>query len=244
MNLTILLATMLFLTSCGGGSSAPGESPHGEIPTTPVCRIGSTWDADSEICVEDQTIPPFVPEPQTIVETSLQPLTSEYSERSNNELDGTVLTSITLSEDFSDSVIGSCYIFDIGTSNETREIKLNKTYWDERTEDERRSLLFHELGHCVEDLGHTDGALNGDCTVQYDDDTVKVMDACTEPYYEYYIVADQDYWLFPYTGIGKHGYDFIYHRNWWHRVFYHQGFYYERVNKYNIEDMFDEFFDK
>ena len=243
MNLTILLATMLFLTSCGGGSSAPGESPHGEIPTTPVCKTRTRYDATTDTCIEDQSQPPFVPEPQTIVETSLQPLTSEYSERSSNELDGTVLTSITLSEDFSDSVIGSCYIFAKGTANETREIKLNKTYWDERTENERRSLLFHELGHCVEDLGHTDGALNGRCAVQYDDDTIKVMDACSEKYTDYFIVANYDDW----NGVekeGPYGSEYTWHwkMDWTFR--FSDGNMYELVNKYNIEDMFDEFFDK
>ena len=244
MNLTILLATMLFLTSCGGGSSAPGQSPHGEIPTTPVCRTGSKWDTDSETCLEDVTIPPFVPEPQTIVETSLQPLTSEYTERSNNELDGTVLTSIVLTNDFADNVIGSCYIFDKGTPNETRRIKLNKEYWDSQTDDNKRSLLFHELGHCVEDLGHTDGAGNGECAVQYYDDIIKVMDACAEKYTDYYIVANQDDWKPPYDKAGPYGSEYTWHwkMDWTFR--FSDGNMYELVNKYNIEDMFDEFFDK
>ena len=253
MNLVILLTTMLFLTSCGGGSP-PGESPHGTIPTVPVCKTGQKWDEGSESCLPmvqapaDEPAPVPEPEeqtvPQTNVEESLQPFTSEYSTRSGVSLDGSVLTHITLSDDFADNVIGSCWIFNKGTAEETREIKLNRIYWENQNEDDQRSLLFHELGHCVEDLGHTDGAGNGECNTQYEDDTVQIMDACKEPFDGNYIVVNQEDWQPPYTAAGGYSYWYVYHWNWWYRVFEHNGLYYERVNKYNLEDVFDRFFNK
>ena len=70
------------------------------------------------------------------------------------------------------------------------------------------------------------------------------MDACSEPHNGYYIVANRDDWVTPYFGSGGYGYWYVYHWDWWDRVFEYEGLYYDRVNKYNIEDMFDDFFNE
>lgn len=41
-------------------------------------------------------------------------------------------------------------------TNGYREININKIYWDSINELQREQLIYHELGHCVLDLGHVD----------------------------------------------------------------------------------------
>lgn len=47
---------------------------------------------------------------------------------------------------------GTCYIWSDGY----RQISINKNHWDSYSEEQREQLIFHELGHCVYNLGHND----------------------------------------------------------------------------------------
>lgn len=50
------------------------------------------------------------------------------------------------------NIVGECIVW----NDEWREIKIDQDYWDNGTkdDDERMSLIFHELGHCILDRGH------------------------------------------------------------------------------------------
>lgn len=43
------------------------------------------------------------------------------------------------------------------------KITLNTGYWDRFTNQQQRVLVWHELGHCLADLGHTDKTEIGGC---------------------------------------------------------------------------------
>ncbi len=47
---------------------------------------------------------------------------------------------------------GVCYTYTDGT----REVIIRQTWWDSHTDDYRRSLIYHELGHCRLDREHLD----------------------------------------------------------------------------------------
>ena len=49
-----------------------------------------------------------------------------------------------------DEFEGVCYIYGDGT----REIIVRKSWWNQVSEHDRRSLIFHELGHCRLDRDH------------------------------------------------------------------------------------------
>lgn len=49
-----------------------------------------------------------------------------------------------------DEYQGVCYLY----SDDSREIIVRRAWWDMATEDDRRSLIFHELGHCKLDRDH------------------------------------------------------------------------------------------
>lgn len=51
-----------------------------------------------------------------------------------------------------DSFQGVCYTYTDGS----KEVIIRKTWWDNHTDDYRRSLIFHELGHCRLDREHLD----------------------------------------------------------------------------------------
>ena len=51
-----------------------------------------------------------------------------------------------------ESYQGVCYTYTDGT----REVIIRKSWWDNHTDDYRRSLIFHELGHCRLDRDHLD----------------------------------------------------------------------------------------
>lgn len=48
-------------------------------------------------------------------------------------------------------MVGEC----IHKEDGTREIKIDLTYWNNSSDDAREELLYHELGHCVLNKGHT-----------------------------------------------------------------------------------------
>ncbi len=57
-------------------------------------------------------------------------------------------------------VIGQCIVY----TNDSREIVLDQQYWISNVDVKRELLVFHELGHCVLDLGHNDDIdANGVC---------------------------------------------------------------------------------
>lgn len=45
---------------------------------------------------------------------------------------------------------GVCYIY----SNNSREIIIRKDWWDSASDEDKESLIFHELGHCALDRDH------------------------------------------------------------------------------------------
>jgi hypothetical protein len=53
------------------------------------------------------------------------------------------------------SKAGVCYMWSDGY----REIEINSTHWVNFSEEQKEQLIFHELGHCVFNLGHDDSNL-------------------------------------------------------------------------------------
>ena len=259
MKLLTIMA-LLLLASCGGGSTSPGTSPHGEefekpvcetghewseedklclpvvTPVTPVCETGKEWNEVTQTCATIVTTPPPAT-PQTQVDSALQSIVNEYVSRSGNGLPS-ALTNISLTDEYDTSdIIGGCLIF----TNGNTEIRIKRSYWNGQTTNRKKSLMFHELGHCIENLGHTGGAGNGACTTQTKDNTAKVMDACTEKYnnayalwyrsdwdevlYEGPLLSNIPAWAFYFdlTGMTNDGYYVLY-------------------NSYTMTDMFARFF--
>ena len=186
MKLLTMLALML-LASCGGGSPS---SPHGENLPEDLCKTNHTFNKESNRCTPNDPPPsdPPVSNPPTTTETSveesLKSIVNEYVSRSNNDLPSQ-LTYIKLTDEYDGtSIIGGCLTWPDGE----KEIRINKTYWNSQSTNRKKNLMFHELGHCIENLGHTDGAGNGECINQSKDNTVLVMDACDEKYEDKYIV--------------------------------------------------------
>jgi len=54
-------------------------------------------------------------------------------------------------------VIGLCYTYE---SSEDKDIVINKEFWNDATELQRKELMFHEMGHCLLDLDHDDSIVN------------------------------------------------------------------------------------
>ena len=56
---------------------------------------------------------------------------------------------------------GVCLIWSDGY----REVQINSTHWQFFTEEQKEQLVFHELGHCVFNLGHDDSLMpsNDNC---------------------------------------------------------------------------------
>jgi len=53
------------------------------------------------------------------------------------------------------STAGVCYVWSDGY----REIQINSMHWSNFSEEQKEQLIFHELGHCVFNLGHDDSML-------------------------------------------------------------------------------------
>ncbi len=46
--------------------------------------------------------------------------------------------------------VGACRIWNTGS----REVLIERNFWDNASEEERENLILHELGHCALNLGH------------------------------------------------------------------------------------------
>lgn len=81
-------------------------------------------------------------------------IVSEFEEKSGKK----VTSSMGFSNELkSHGVVGICNYL-------TNTITISKAFWDISSPIRRKSLILHELGHCVLFRGHTDGLLGGsDC---------------------------------------------------------------------------------
>ena len=55
-------------------------------------------------------------------------------------------------DDRESSIAGTCYTYTDGY----REIKIDRDYWNSINSNAKEQLIYHELGHCILDLGHND----------------------------------------------------------------------------------------
>lgn len=104
------------------------------------------------------------PELSELVETEMVP----YFERFANEaalrgidLDwSSEMISASLT-DIAEDKVGQCLTY----NNGTRQINIDKVYWNKSSDMEREFLIFHELGHCVLSRSHLDQEQkDGTCT--------------------------------------------------------------------------------
>ena len=256
MKQLIIIIGLSLLASCGGGSKP--TSPHGEDIPKETCP--TKWEFNKELnqCqpipvpptttpppsdppppTPPVTTPPVTPETQ--VDSALQTIVNEYVSRSGNELP-TELTYIKLTDEYDGTdIIGGCLTFTSGD----KEIRIKRSYWDGQTTNAKKSLMFHELGHCIENLGHTGGAGNGECTVQTKDNTARVMDSCTEKYADAYALWYTSDWnnttLYdgPYSYSDSSPWSIYYDLN----GTVNDG-YYNLYNAYTMSGMFADFFNE
>lgn len=97
---------------------------------------------------------PYVQNPRKgkVVEEVFKPYVKTFESVTNVKV---VDIPITFEKQQEDTVIGVCWVF--GFINlEWREIRIDPEYWDRATEDEKESLILHELGHCALSRDHTE----------------------------------------------------------------------------------------
>lgn len=72
-----------------------------------------------------------------------------YLESFSNIYDKDVSNITIYFDNLPNKTVGICYYKD-------KEIRIDKTFWDQSTTYGREELIFHELGHCVLRLDHND----------------------------------------------------------------------------------------
>ena len=55
--------------------------------------------------------------------------------------------------DLSDNKVGACFMYQNG---DPAYIKISRVHWSEMSDNSRKALIYHELGHCLLKLGHQD----------------------------------------------------------------------------------------
>ena len=115
------------------------------------------------------------------ISSELQSLVTEYQNRAEETVNipvNLITYEVGVAEfpGWSSNTLGGCAALN-GTPV---EIVISESHWNGMDDNSRATLMFHELGHCIEALGHSYNAGNGSCDLQKEDDTVKVMDSCAE----------------------------------------------------------------
>lgn len=64
--------------------------------------------------------------------------------------------------DDEDKTVGQCNYYYPPLSNINRNVIIDKEYWEAATITTRQQLMYHELGHCLLNLGHDSTFLYGD----------------------------------------------------------------------------------
>lgn len=77
-----------------------------------------------------------------------------YINSFTQEFDVTVRVPIVLKK-LEANKAGVCFVWSDGY----REIQINSLHWSNFSEEQKEQLIFHELGHCVFNLGHDDSML-------------------------------------------------------------------------------------
>lgn len=110
--------------------------------------ITCTKDDNGVLFVDEELVPYF---DRFIAEGASRGVTVDLVEA---EIEGRI-------KDFLDvTVLGHCQ----QEPNEPKQIVVDSEYWNEATELEREFVVFHELGHCYLQKGHTDsGDGDGNC---------------------------------------------------------------------------------
>lgn len=102
--------------------------------------------------------PPNPPNP-VVVDPVLQPYLTSFSSDIGVSTDG-------ISVGFSDTennpnplgeTVGECTLY----SNGAKVIQIDSGYWVSASQEQRKQLVYHELGHCAMGLGHTPGYISG-----------------------------------------------------------------------------------
>jgi Zn-dependent peptidase ImmA (M78 family) len=77
-----------------------------------------------------------------------------FEQESINHNNPHVVTDLVIkfSKDLKDLTLGDCIV----RSNATPVIRINVTWWEHLTEEQKEILLFHELGHCVLNKKHSE----------------------------------------------------------------------------------------
>jgi hypothetical protein len=98
--------------------------------------------------------PPNPPSP-VVVDPVLQPYLTSFETDVGVSTDG-------ISVDFANTetnpnplgeTVGECILY----SNNTKVIQIDSGYWTTASAEQRKQLIYHELGHCAMGLGHTPG---------------------------------------------------------------------------------------
>lgn len=61
---------------------------------------------------------------------------------------------INFTDELEDKYLGVCYYY--GNKSQWREIKINRSQWNTLSEHGKKSLLYHEFGHCALNREHKD----------------------------------------------------------------------------------------
>lgn len=121
--------------------------------------------------------PPGVPTQGLVIDRELLPYVEKFEERYKIQVTGMYIQFRTLAG----ARVGQCTI----KSNGYKIIEIDPGAWEFKSEIDKISLMFHELGHCFLYQNHRNYLLNDNCPGSIMDEYV-VSRECLDKHFDYY----------------------------------------------------------